>query len=109
MEAAEQFDVRVRQRLARRESAITPVRLALPGTASQRQAEPAEFTEDNGARVFNLRHARTRVPMDVVHIADFHVRPSTRVVHEPAWVVLLDPLGDARSVVLTPTLVERHP
>jgi hypothetical protein len=109
MQAANQIDVGIRERCRRRESAIAPVRLDLPRVAGERQTKAAELAEHRGARRLRQWRARSRIAMDVVHVADLRVRPSTRVVHNPARIVLFDPLDDSRGVVLAPSFIEWHP
>src|SRR6516164_985483 len=102
MQAAEERDVRVSERVLRRVAAIAPVGLTLPRVSRERQTEAAEFAEHGCTRRLDLRNARPRITMNVADVARAAVRPSARVVDEPARIAASHCVHDARRVVLAP-------
>src|SRR5262249_14967741 len=83
--------------------------LVRPRVAVDAEAEPAELAEHRGPARFGVGGARTRVGMNVVHVADLHVIPAAGTIDQPARVPLLRPARQPRGVVLAPALVENDP
>ncbi|MBA7669411.1 hypothetical protein ES703_77541 [subsurface metagenome] len=70
----------------------------------------AELAQDHCTVRQGGTHTRTRIEVDVSHVAEIPpVSPPAGVVHQSRRVILLDPLGQTWSVELAPPLVEGNP
>src|SRR5690606_18650506 len=69
----------------------------------------AKLAQHRCSRRISLWRVRTRIAMNVIYVTRAHVVPTADAVHQPRWIVVLEPVRQPRRIILPPAFIEDHP